>query len=118
VTELVSTPDKLALLAAALNIAGTQGTASTDTFDLAQLTALPARLQPEGPAAVRAAGAPQPGPPMLPPLLSPPPHPPTWAQGPPLPPPPPPHPPTYDGAQQQQHPPTGAPGPPPPHGRW
>ena len=48
VTELVSTPDKLA---AALNIAGAQGAASTDTSDLAQLTALRARLQPEGPAA-------------------------------------------------------------------
>jgi hypothetical protein len=44
VQELVSTPDKLALLAAALNIAGAQGTASTDTFDLAQLTTLRARL--------------------------------------------------------------------------
>ena len=55
VTELVSTPDKLALLAAALNIAGAQDAASTDTPDLAQaaaqLTALRARLQPEGPAA-------------------------------------------------------------------
>jgi hypothetical protein len=50
VTELVSTPDKLALLAAALNIACAQGAASTDTPDLAQLTALRARLQPEGPA--------------------------------------------------------------------
>jgi len=55
VTELVSTPDKLALLAAALNIAGAQDAASTDKPDLAQaaaqLTALRARLQPEGPAA-------------------------------------------------------------------
>ena len=51
VKELMSTPDKLALLATALNIAGAQGAASTDTPDLAQLTALRARLQPEGPAA-------------------------------------------------------------------
>ena len=138
VTELVSTPDKLALLAAALNIAGAQGAASTDTPDLAQLTALRARLQPERPAARSAPGAaaagssaprPPPPPPLppsydgaqpLPPLPPPPPHPQTWAPGPPPPPPPPP----YDGAQQQpqqqQHPPIGAPGPPPPppRGRW
>ena len=72
VTELVSTPDKLALLAAALNIAGAQGAASTDTPDLAQLTALRARLQPEEPAArsapdAAAAGSSAPRPPPPPP---------------------------------------------------
>jgi hypothetical protein len=52
----VSTPDKLALLAATLNIAGAQGAASADTSDLAQLTALRARLQREGLAARSAPG--------------------------------------------------------------
>jgi hypothetical protein len=46
VKELVSTPDKLMLLTAVLNIprAGTQGASSTDTPDLAQLTALRTRF--------------------------------------------------------------------------
>jgi hypothetical protein len=38
VQELVSTPDNLALLDAALDIAGAHGTVSKDTSDLAQLT--------------------------------------------------------------------------------
>ena len=42
----MSTPDKLAQLAAALNIAGAPGAASTDPPDLAPLTALRAWLQP------------------------------------------------------------------------
>jgi hypothetical protein len=46
VKELVRTPDKLMLLTAVLNIAraGAPGASSTDTPDLAQLTALCTRF--------------------------------------------------------------------------
>jgi hypothetical protein len=44
VQEIVGTPDNLALLDAALDIACAHGAVSTDTSDLAQLTTLHARL--------------------------------------------------------------------------
>ena len=73
VDKLMTTPDKLALLAAALDIDGATSQESMDTSDLAQLTALLARLPgPAARSAPAAAGSPAPHPGPDPP--PPPPH--------------------------------------------